>query len=67
MEDGGAAVLTRSLDETAAALGRDERVYRKLFGPLVEHWDALAEEFLPPVLHRPRHPLVLSSFGMKAL
>src|SRR6476469_1490987 len=36
LDGGRAAVLARSLDETAAGLGEDEKAYRRLFGPFVE-------------------------------
>ena len=63
----GAALLYRSLDETAESLGRDGPLYRRLFGPLVEHWDDLMGEFLRPLLHLPQHPLLLARFGVRAL
>src|SRR3954452_19328363 len=34
-DDGSAAVLLRSLDDTGRALGADGERYRRLFGPLV--------------------------------
>jgi phytoene dehydrogenase-like protein len=56
------------LDETADALGKDDgAAYRKLYGPLVENWDALAVEILRPLPVIPRHPLLLARFGIKAL
>jgi phytoene dehydrogenase-like protein len=66
--DGGTAVLmTRSLDETAQGLGADGPAYRKLYGSLVENWDALAVEILRPLPVIPRHPLLLAKFGLNAL
>ncbi|MEO6910267.1 MAG: NAD(P)/FAD-dependent oxidoreductase, partial [Edaphobacter sp.] len=35
-----------------------------LMGPLVDGWDDLCGEVLGPVLHLPRHPLLLARFGM---
>jgi phytoene dehydrogenase-like protein len=53
--DGGRAVaVTRSVEETAAGLGRDEGAYRRLLGPLVRDWQAAAAEFMGP-LRFPRH------------
>src|SRR6476661_1512314 len=34
LDDGTAAVLARTVDETASGLGPDERAYRKLMAPL---------------------------------
>ncbi|MDQ6798148.1 MAG: NAD(P)/FAD-dependent oxidoreductase, partial [Actinomycetota bacterium] len=68
LPDGSAAMLERSLDATAEGLGAsDARTWRRLIGPLVEHWDALGATLLAPMLRLPRHPLVLASFGARAL
>lgn len=65
-DDGTAAVLTRSIEETAQLLGRDEGAYLKLIEPLVKSWPSLAGDVLAP-LHFPRHPLAFAQFGLKAL
>ncbi|MEP6659375.1 MAG: NAD(P)/FAD-dependent oxidoreductase [Acidimicrobiales bacterium] len=65
--DGTAAVAYRSLDETAAALGTDGEHYRKLIGPLVEHWDGLLASVLAPLARPPRHPLVMARFGLNGI
>ena len=67
--DGSAAVLLRSLDETADDLGqRDGRVWRALFGPFVGRWSDLAPDMLQPVTAAlPRHPLLLARFGVRAV
>jgi phytoene dehydrogenase-like protein len=62
-----AAILARSVPETAAALGASRRSYEQLMQPLVEHWEILAQEFLQPLIHFPKHPLRLARFGLKAL
>ncbi|HYR59514.1 MAG TPA: NAD(P)/FAD-dependent oxidoreductase, partial [Chthoniobacteraceae bacterium] len=67
LDDGTAAILARSLDETCAGLGEDGAAWRKLVAPLVRDWDALAGEFLQPMLHWPRHPFLLAQFGMFAI
>ncbi|HET6616821.1 MAG TPA: NAD(P)/FAD-dependent oxidoreductase [Gemmatimonadota bacterium] len=53
--DAEAAVLERSIEATATGLGIDADAWRSLFGPLVDAWDALAEDVLAP-LHWPRRP-----------
>jgi len=63
--DGGAAVR-RSVDETADRLGRDGASYRRTFGPLTNRFGDVADEFLRPVLHPPRHPFSLARFGLHA-
>jgi phytoene dehydrogenase-like protein len=67
--DGGvAAIQERSVAATAAGLGEhDGRAWRRLFGPLVRRADDLTSEILRPVVHLPRHPLLLARFGLPAL
>jgi phytoene dehydrogenase-like protein len=68
LDGGQAAVVERSVAATAAGLGqRDGRAWRRLFGPLVEHADDLGRELLRPVVHVPRHPLLLARIGMPAV
>jgi phytoene dehydrogenase-like protein len=66
-DDGTAVTLRRSLDDTAAGLGRDAEAYRRLMRPLVDGWDNLAGDALAPVLRVPRHPLLLARFGLNAV
>ncbi len=65
-DDGSAAVLERSVEETGKILGEDSHSYRKLMQPLADHWTALAEELLAPP-HLFRHPVVLGKFGLNAI
>ncbi len=67
LDDGSAAVLDRSMEETCASLGEDARAYRQLLGPLMLRWEELTAEFLRPMLHVPRHPWLLARFGLLAL
>lgn len=62
-----AAVLERSVQRTAEGLGSDQQTYHRLMSPLVEDWEMLADEFLQPILHYPKHPLRLIRFGARAL
>jgi len=65
-EDGTAAAVHRSLDCTADGLGQDGNAYRRLFAPLVDDWDKLADTFLGP-LRPPRYPVTMIRFGLRAL
>jgi phytoene dehydrogenase-like protein len=66
LDKGGAAWMSRSLDETASSFGPDAGRYRRLFGPSVDRWQALVEDALaPPRL--PRHPFVLGRFGIHGI
>jgi phytoene dehydrogenase-like protein len=61
--DGGSAVaVTRSLDETAADLGSDGAMWRRLFAPLVANWPAVIDDLLAP-FHIPRHPLLFGAYA----
>jgi phytoene dehydrogenase-like protein len=64
---GRAAVLERSIDATAAGLGADGGAWRRVIGPLAEHWDDLSASILGPMLRPPRHPVTLTRFGLRAL
>jgi phytoene dehydrogenase-like protein len=65
LDGGRAAILSRSLDDTAARLGGDAKAYRKLIGPLVRDSETLIEDMLAP-LHFPRNPLAFARFGLRA-
>jgi phytoene dehydrogenase-like protein len=68
LSDGSAAVLRRSLDETAASLGAGGGAYRSLVRPFVGRWWDVAEDVLRPVGSAwPAHPLLLGRVGLRAL
>ncbi|MGH7630044.1 MAG: phytoene desaturase family protein [Gemmatimonadales bacterium] len=67
LDDGSAAVLDRSLDATATALGAGGRGWRALHAPFVLGWEALAGDVLAPPIRMPHHPLVMARFGLKAV
>ncbi len=67
LDDGSAATMVRSIEETADGLGGDGRAWRRLFGPPSAHFDALNEDLVGSVIHLPRHPLRLARFGLPAL
>lgn len=67
--DGSAAVLARSVGETAASFGpRDAGTYRKLVAPFVPQWDTLVRDFMAlPLSSLPRDPVTLARFGAVGL
>jgi phytoene dehydrogenase-like protein len=65
-EDGSAVAMQRSLERMQEELGRDGAAYGRLLAPLVQEWDAVAEEFLGP-LGLPRHPLTLIQVGLRSI
>src|SRR5260370_39538089 len=67
LDDGTAACLYRDVDLTAEQLCDDSRAYRRLMKPLARDWEKLANEFLQPMLHFPRHPIALARFGIPAI
>jgi len=66
LDGGEAAVLERSIGETAAGLGPDSAAYRRLMEPGSADAARIAGYFVgkPSVL---RHPLALASSGIRAL
>lgn len=60
-------VLERSVEATAARLGRDGAAYRRLMGPLVGDADRLLPWVFGPVLRPPRHPIAQARFGLPGL
>jgi phytoene dehydrogenase-like protein len=67
LDGGRAAVVTRSVAETAGRLRRDGRSYRRLVGPLARHIDDLCAELLQPLRRLPAHPLVMAGYGSRGL
>ncbi|MFH8344367.1 phytoene desaturase family protein [Streptomyces sp. NPDC018045] len=66
--DGTAAVLARSVGETAMSLGaHDAGTYRRLLAPFLGKWDTLAADFLRTQwLGLPRDPVTYARFGLAA-
>jgi phytoene dehydrogenase-like protein len=67
LEDGRAAILSHSLEESAASLGADRRAYQRLMTPLADSWQAILDDVLGPLPLPPKHPLTLARFGPLAL
>ncbi|WP_063013433.1 phytoene desaturase family protein [Nocardia kruczakiae] len=67
LDDGSAGVLYRSVEQTAAGLGRDGSRWRLAFERPVRRYDALSEDIMRPLLRLPHHPLTLARFGLPTL
>lgn len=65
-DNGSAAIIIKSVEETARLLGDDEQTYLQLMQPVVNDWSYIAADILGP-LHFPKHPLAMARFGLKAL
>jgi phytoene dehydrogenase-like protein len=65
-DDGTAALLTRSLGNTAQQLGDDAAAYRHLVDPVVRDWPEIGEHVLGP-LRMFYHPWKMARFGLQAL
>src|SRR5579862_2094721 len=64
-DDGTAALLERSVEETGATLGDDARRYARIFGPLARNCEEIVPDILAP-LGIPSHPVAFARFGAGA-
>ncbi|HUF36960.1 MAG TPA: NAD(P)/FAD-dependent oxidoreductase [Anaerolineales bacterium] len=62
-----ALLVHRDLDRTADSLGRDGRAYRRMMRRYVENWPGLMDDFLGPLPLPPKHPVLMTRFGLTAL
>ena len=68
LDDGTAVVLRHDVRAMREELGEaDGSAWERLFGPLADAWPELIEDLLGPVVHVPRHPLLLARFGTTAV
>jgi len=65
-DNGTAAALSGSVEETAVTLGIDRESYINLLKPLVNNWPGMVKDLLGP-LHFPKHPMDMAAFGLNAL
>ena len=63
LDSGSAGVLYRSVEQTAAGLGRDGSRWQRAFGYSASRFDALNKDIMGPLLRIPHHPLMLARFG----
>src|SRR5579872_2886678 len=66
LDDGSAAVLHQSLEDTVTSLESDGPAYRKLFAPLIPAANGLFEDLLGP-FKIPRRPFAALRFGLRAI
>ena len=66
LDDGPPVMLQRSLEATAAALGKDEKAWRRLFELSLKNWPHLKRDLLGP-LRFPSKPMVMGEFGLDAI
>lgn len=67
LDDGTAAILELSLEKTAARLGVDGDAYQRLMAPFAANAADLFDEILRPIRLLPRHPSVLTRFGLTGI
>jgi phytoene dehydrogenase-like protein len=67
LDGGRAAIVTRSVTETAGLRGPDGPAYARLLGPLAGHCDELCAALLGPLRRPPAHPAAVAAFGMRAV
>src|SRR6266536_5885691 len=65
-DNGTAATLYSSIEQTAQALGDDQQSYLKLMKLLVNDWPRIVADVLGP-LRFPKYPIDFARFGLKAL
>ena len=66
LDDGSAALLRTSIEDTAQTLGQDKKGYAKLMHQLTGIMEEAINDLLGP-LHIPRHPLATLQFGWRGL
>ncbi len=67
LDDGNAVVLERDLDAAKSSLGKDGAAWSDLLRPFVEHWNEFIAEAMHPLPFFPKHPWLMSRFGMLAV
>ena len=64
LDGGRAAVITRSVADTAARLGRDATAYRRLMQPIADGGNAVADAVLSSMRRPPRFSGALASYAL---
>src|SRR5690554_6879302 len=66
-DNGKAAFLIQSMEETASALGKDKEAYLKLMEPVVKNWHKIDKDVLGPMLRIPDAPISMAKFALNAM
>lgn len=66
LDDGSAGLLYRDLATTARELGVDGGTWRALFERFTMSFPQLLDDAMQPMMHVPRHPLLVTRFGSVA-
>lgn len=66
LEGSDAVMLYRSIERTAAGLGRDAAAYERLVGPFVAGAEGLLADVMAP-LQIPKHPIGMLRFGLRSI
>ena len=66
LDDGTAVLLHRDLSNQDREFGPDAKAWRSLVQPIVDNWNLFAREALGPALRIPRHPWLMTRFGVAA-
>lgn len=67
LDDGRAGLAARDPAHTVRSLEADAPRWESTFRNATDNFDELVGEIFQPVLHAPRHPLVLGRFGLHAI
>ena len=67
LDDGSAGLLYRDLEATARGLGADGGTWRALFGRFANSFSELLDDAMQPMVHMPKHPLLMTRFGSMAV
>ncbi len=67
LDGGRAAAVLHSVEETATSFGRDSKLYRRLFGPLVADMGRILPFFLGPLRRAPRYPVATARLALPGL
>jgi phytoene dehydrogenase-like protein len=65
-DDGKAAALYQSIEQTARSLDDDKDSYVNLIQPVIKNWPLLETDLLGPI-HFPKHSIAMAGFGLKAM
>jgi phytoene dehydrogenase-like protein len=67
LDDDAAVMLWRSVEQTKAGLGCDDKRYGRLVEPYLDNSPGLFEDALGPVGRIPSHPVLMARFGLTGL